>query len=493
MPTHARNLLQTVCLFSLVFALFISVPLWTNKIYYGDDFFRLYNGDGTIWLSNGRPLTTLLHYLLAFNTTLIDISPIPLLAGLTALSFSAALFVCRLQSGLPPAGIILLSLGVLANPFLSQPMLYIWDSFSILLAISLAMLAAMYYPRSLWRDMVYSAGLLLSMLMLYQIAINLYLACVVIVGYRLICLRLPLLRFLLIKAVTLGLVVLLYKFFIAPALINDNYSLTQSEFVPSLSLFITALPDTLVNFYTLIQTAFPGWRMSFVWLPGLVAVLAVLYQTVEILRDRTRTQRIPAALFYLFAPVLIVLSIPGVSIFLKVPLFAPRVMASFSAYTLFCMLVIFSVTPPRLRLAVGAGWGIVLLYSAVSLTTVFNTLNRDQQYLSSVMWMIKADVARVKATQEVKNISFIGTLVIVPDTAHARNNFPLVTEIRPAISKYTYPYFLMERSTGLKAIRADASIVYFRPEKYVSKSCDYTLYMVNSTAVVNFNTLCQPN
>jgi hypothetical protein len=122
---------------------------------------------------------------------------------------------------------------------------------------------------------------------------------------------------------------------------------------------------------------------------------------------------------------------------------------------------------------------------------VFNTLAQEQNYLSSVIWMIKADVARTQATRKVENIAFIGTMHIFPGTDHSRKNFPLIGKIDPAVSTYTYPFFLMSRSTGLKIIRTDTAIFRYRPVNYVSRSCDYTMYMFSSTAVVNFKTHCQ--
>ncbi|WP_159564756.1 glucosyltransferase domain-containing protein [Budvicia diplopodorum] len=474
-------------LFTLAFALFISVPLWSNKNYYGDDFMRLYTGEGIIWTSNGRPLTSVLHYFLTFSTTLNDISPVPLLAGLAVLSFSAALFVYSLRLNLPFVLTVLLSVGIVANPFLAQPMLYIWDSVSILGAFSLAMLAAIPYSSRPLKYFFITAVLLLSMLMFYQIAINLYLSCVIITAYCLILRQQPVLRFMIAKICALVPPILIYKFIIAPAIIADSYSLTSSQLIAPGIDAIAVMQTTLLNFVTLLQTTFPGWKMVFVALPALLTFLCIIHKIKHLLSDKTQPHRIAVAVFYLLSPILVIMMLPGVSILLNNAVVAPRTMPAFSTVTLFFMIVLFSTTPRWLHSTLFTGFIASLMYTSVMMVAIFNTMIKEQDYLSSVAWMIKADLSRVR---DVENVTFLSVLRTFPDTTNSRQAFPLIDAVSPAVSSYTYPYFFQSRNVGLPIIKPTSEIRSYRPAEYISKNCDYRLFTYQKTAVVDFSDGC---
>ena len=77
-------------LYTFLTGLLMTLPLWSEKVYYRDDFFRIVNGQANL-ISNGRPLTWLINVALRFNTSVNDISPLPLLMGLAILAAASVI------------------------------------------------------------------------------------------------------------------------------------------------------------------------------------------------------------------------------------------------------------------------------------------------------------------------------------------------------------------------------------------------------------------
>lgn len=487
--SHQNNNSGLLPYFLITFAvsLLVSVPLWTNKMYYGDDFMRLANGTGDAWMLNGRPLTTALHYFLSFGSSINDISPLPLLAGLAALSFSAVYFVAGLKLNLSPVAQLLLCLGVVVNPFLAQPMLYTWDSASILGAFSLAMLAATTSSGARLKNIAASGGMLLCALMLYQLAVNLYLSCVVIAALALTLRDKPIIYFLLDKACAVVAAIVAYKFVVVPLLTMDEYSLIHSELISPARHTFADTASTVKDFYALIRLAYPDWKGVFVVVPLLLAWCCVFPLVKNSLADSGRRHRTLIAALVVISPLLLMLLLPGVSLVLNNPVVAPRMLPGFSAITLFSMLILFSVLPKKLHALLVAGFALGLLYSAVMMTAVFNTMKKEQDYLSSVMWMIKADLAR---TGGAENVAFLSVLQRFPDTGIAKKSFPLIEAVRPAVPTYTYPYFFQNRATSLPIVKLTPEMAEFKPEAFISQSCDYRLYLYRTTAIVDFTPRC---
>lgn len=83
--------------FTFAIALLATLPVWTSKLYYRDDLYRIFNGSTSAWLSNGRPMTWLLQSMLSFSSNLSDISPLNLLIGLLALSIASVIYIEKLR------------------------------------------------------------------------------------------------------------------------------------------------------------------------------------------------------------------------------------------------------------------------------------------------------------------------------------------------------------------------------------------------------------
>jgi hypothetical protein len=476
-----RNTLVT-----LVFLLFVTIPLWSNKTYYGDDFMRLASGDGSIWISNGRPLTTLLHYVLTFGTRLNDISPVPLLTGLIVLSFSVSFYINHLRLQLSPLQTMFLCLGIVGSPFLAQPLLYIWDSLSMLMASSLSLFAATRFTQSTVKSLSLTTALLFCTLMLYQAAINLFLAAVIITGYSLLLHKESISSFFLSKAAAAMIAVLLYQQLLAPVLIADAYSAAHSRLLSSDGSLITAMGNTFRKSSELLLTAFPDGLLLLVLVPVLMSALCILINLKKPLVSR-HTYSVNALWYALLSCVLIPIMLPGVSLFLDSPVIAPRTLTAYGALTTFYTIILFTTIPRRLHSIVMFFLSASLLYSLVIMTAVFNTVIKEQDYLSSVVWMVKTDLQKMSGLE---HVTFINSFTGYPGTQNSRQVFPLINAITPAVPRYTYSSFFLSRNKGLTIIKPSAMLYHLPPDALITESCDYRLFRSGATAVIDFRTGC---
>ena len=268
-PSVSR--MQRIAL-SMMVALLATIPLWTNKIYYRDDLYRILDGDRSTWLSNGRPGTWLLQSLISFGDTVSDISPLNLLLGLLALSIAAVFFTERLRIPLAGFWSFLPPLFVILNPFLTQGMLYTYDSLTILLSFAGAMLASMVNRAKPFQEIVYTALILLLIQTLYQPGLNVYIACVALLVVSRLVNDQSSWKWLCGKIVALGIAILTYKLamnYLLPVKI-DWYSMKHSKLLSLNSDSLQVLINTIKAFSDLFLSAYPRGMMVFIGLPMLI-------------------------------------------------------------------------------------------------------------------------------------------------------------------------------------------------------------------------------
>lgn len=153
------------------------LPILLADRYYQDDLARsLYGATG--WAGDGRPLTEWLMELLAGGgTTVVDLSPLPMLLGLAALAYALTLYARQAFPTLRESKLATLALGfVLVHPFAMANLSYKFDCLTMLLALALCfVLYAL--PRTLGGPRLALAGAVAALLVmgLYQPASGMFL------------------------------------------------------------------------------------------------------------------------------------------------------------------------------------------------------------------------------------------------------------------------------------------------------------------------------
>lgn len=484
-PSASR--MQRIAL-TMMMGMLATLPVWTHKIYYRDDLYRILDGDRSTWLSNGRPGTWLLQALISFGNTLSDVSPLNLLLGLLALSVAAVLFTEKLKipligcwSFVPPIFIVL-------NPFLAQGMLYTFDSFTILLSFAGAMLASLVNRSKPFQAVMYTALILLLIQTLYQPGLNVYIACVALLVIARLNNDQSTWAWLAGKIVALGIAIVVYKLamnYLLPVKI-DWYSMKHSKLLLPNSESLPVIIETIKTFSRLFISAYPRGMMIFLLLPLLMLLSGFIVMALNLKQQRKFT--VSAAILMLSAGLIVIMAIPGLSLALATPLFAPRMLGASSITFLFCFYVSVHALPAIRNWL--AGFSVILLfYHLVVMLISFNTVVNDQRYQMDVMNQIKITLS-IPGAQSIDSLAFVGQLNDAPEVQTNIRNYPIIDHIRMKMlgESEGWIWLALIKNAGLrlKALKATEEMRVIKPRQYLSQGPDFDAFQEGQTMVIDF-------
>lgn len=484
-PSASR--MQRIAL-TMMMGMLATIPVWTHKIYYRDDLYRILDGDRSTWLSNGRPGTWLLQALISFGNTLSDVSPLNLLLGLLALSVAAVLFTEKLKipligcwSFVPPIFIVL-------NPFLAQGMLYTFDSFTILLSFAGAMLASLVNRSKPFQAVMYTALILLLIQTLYQPGLNVYIACVALLAIARLNNDQSTWTWLAGKIVALGIAIVVYKLamnYLLPVKI-DWYSMKHSKLLlPNLES-LPVIIETIKTFSRLFISAYPRGMMIFLLLPLLMLLSGLIVMALNLKQQRKFT--VSAAILMLSGGLIVIMAIPGLSLALATPLFAPRMLGASSITFLFCFYLSVHALPAIRNWL--AGFSVILLfYHLVVMLISFNTVVNDQRYQMDVMNQIKITLS-IPGAQSIDSLAFVGQLNDAPEVQTNIRNFPIIDHIRMKMlgESEGWIWLALIKNAGLrlKALKATEEMRVIKPRQYLSQGTDFDAFQEGQTMIIDF-------
>lgn len=484
-PSASR--MQRIAL-TMMMGMLATLPVWTHKIYYRDDLYRILDGDRSTWLSNGRPGTWLLQALISFGNTLSDVSPLNLLLGLLALSVAAVLFTEKLKipligcwSFVPPIFIVL-------NPFLAQGMLYTFDSFTILLSFAGAMLASLVNRSKPFQAVMYTALILLLIQTLYQPGLNVYIACVALLVISRLNNDQSTWAWLAGKIVALGIAIVVYKLamnYLLPVKI-DWYSMKHSKLLLPNSESLPVIIETIKTFSRLFISAYPRGMMIFLLLPLLMLLSGLIVMALNLKQQRKFT--VSAAILMLSAGLIVIMAIPGLSLALATPLFAPRMLGASTITFLFCFYVSVHALPAIRNWL--AGFSVILLfYHLVVMLISFNTVVNDQRYQMDVMNQIKITLS-IPGAQSIDSLAFVGQLNDAPEVQTNIRNYPIIDHIRMKMlgESEGWIWLALIKNAGLrlKALKATEEMRVIKPRQYLSQGPDFDAFQEGQTMVIDF-------
>ncbi|MRT42907.1 hypothetical protein GJV09_16380 [Enterobacteriaceae bacterium RIT702] len=473
---------------TMMMGMLATLPVWTNKIYYRDDLYRILDGDRSTWLSNGRPGTWLLEALVSFGNTVSDVSPLNLLLGLLVLSVAAVFFTEKIKIPLIGYWSFVPPLFVVLNPFLAQGMLYTFDSLTILLSFAGAMLASMVNRSKPFQEVIYTALILLLIQTLYQPGLNVYIACVALLAISRLNNDQSSWTWLAGKIVALGIAILVYKLamnYLLPVEI-DWYSKKHSKLLLPTSESLPVINETIKMFSRLFLSAYPRGLMIFLLLPLLMLFSGLIVMAYNLKQQRKLT--VSAIILMLSAGLIVIMAIPGLSLALATPLFAPRMLGACSITFLFCFYV--SVhTLPAIRNWLARFSIIFLFYHLVVMLITFNTVVNDQRYQMDVMNQIKITLSAPGA-QSIDSLAFVGQLNDAPEVQTNIRNFPIIDHIRMKMLGESEPWIWLAliKNAGLrlKAVKATEEMRVIKPREYLSLGPDFDAFQDGQTMVIDF-------
>lgn len=490
--------LKLKILVTFVVGLLVSSTLWTNKVYYFDDYYRLVVGNGTFWIYNGRPMTWLINTAIRFSPVFNDISPLPLLLGLAALAAASVIYVEKLALPLQGYWALIPAQFMILNPFITQPMLYTYDSMTILFALALGMFASLPSRLGFIKDISLTTLILIVMLTNYQIGLNVFAGCVLLMALHQAMTQQKVLAFVLRKTVAVILTLLVYKVLVVRLLMTDAYNLERSQMIGIRLESLDNIWNNFIHFYHIVMSAFPGYTALLViaQLVPTVVGLVILFKTrIKTLNYSRRTWWSNVIGFIALPPIMI-LAIPGLSLLLTSPVFSPRALPAWGCLSLFCLYVNIKAFQ-KFKLWISGLYCIPFFYSLVLMISCFNAVVNGQRYTSNVIQLIKSDISHLPPEQR-QQIAFIGELPVAPDAKNNIQNFPLIDLIYPWMlkesSSWHYKAIFQRENIHLPFVNTTQEMKDFRPEHYISQDCDYRLFIYEKTAVFDFtDQKCAPS
>ncbi|WP_110710149.1 glucosyltransferase domain-containing protein [Salinicola sp. CR57] len=483
----------------MAYLVIFSYPLLQADRLYRDDIWRSFHGEMG-WVSNGRPLSSLVVLVLNGGPRLADLAPLPLWLGLAAVAAAILLWRRRLL-GFDSGHAWLAMLILVVQPFFLQNLSYHFDALpmALSLACAIAGIAWALDPRqhhdwqARFRWLAGGGGILASLLF-YQPAANVYFVMLAFHVALSVSLRgrpdWP--RHL--EALAIGVTALVISKAISIWLIAGDYSVKHSQLVS-----LDQLPGHLVEqtwrfwHYAAMTLGTPTW-----WLVMTLTVVTVTGLWVTAWRHRN--------LAGLAVMCLVTISLPlGGLGFLSVladPIWRPRVMMGFGAVyagLLFCTLHWLGRSRWRLVNDVTIGWPllVIALGTPLTLSYAYGNAQRQQALFADHVSMTLIDDLAVQPSAAPLVID--GSLPYSRTTRNAIASHPMIGElIQPYLDNgYWWGYQELYRrglSAGFElssdtALRSDFESRCQSLPPLVRRAW-YTLYRFEGHYVVSLEPRC---
>ncbi|EBQ2124097.1 hypothetical protein A7E31_10705, partial [Salmonella enterica] len=387
--TFNRNDKMFVSIF-LSLVLIYTFPLLTQQAYYIDDLGRsLYGGLG--WSENGRPLADVIFYIINFGLPITDLSPLPLILGLTVLVISLA-YIRDYLFGDDYITAVLCFMMIIANPFFIENLSYKYDSLTMCLSVAISIMASRKsYSREI-SNIIIAVTLTIAYLSLYQASLNIY--SIFLFTFILSDIKSGEdLKSIVYKTISslfcLITGYLIYSFFIAKKLVTGGYNIEHSKIIELNSNIIESLYNNIVSFYKMISVIFDG-AYSFVYYSMLV-VLVVSFLIIVLrilLSEQNKAMRITllavsllASLFFIIGPMLL----------LNSPIYAARVLVGMGGFMFFCCYSMYSAFGDK-KLIFRIYFSFVLLMSTFFSYGAYHSINAQFKFEENIVNRISQDI-----------------------------------------------------------------------------------------------------
>ena len=304
---------KTILTGSIILGILYVLPIILANRYYHDDVPQiLYLSP--VWIKDGRPLTDLLIRLLCgANNYIYDIFPLPLILAVVIMMSVSAKWSEKFYDIDGVAGVIVTFFPLSMGFFLSN-LSYRFDCIGYVMAISLAMLPFLIETTVRWKKYVLNIACALASMCFYQAMIGTYIGLVVVVMFiRLIRDEKPF-EDVIVRALSSVTAALVYKFAIAPVIVDNTGWRANSGNLASGTSVIAVMTGNIRDIVMLIAEYFRSVGLRQVLVYILVFVLG-LTATYRILEKSSKKHRIYTLLSYCaLLPVVFIASVLPMSV-----------------------------------------------------------------------------------------------------------------------------------------------------------------------------------
>jgi hypothetical protein len=398
----------------VLFSLLYIFPILFANFYYIDDLGRSLRGY-TGWDGNGRPLATLVALVLSNGKPLMDVSPWIQILSIALLSYALILFLRKYIPAASPFKLFSIAAFFYLNLFVLENLSYKFDTFGMILSLSIFfILYSLPEELSLKKQFMFSSLAVILSLSLYQASIGAYISLAIVESLFMVyennslddIARKILLR---VGAILCG--GLIYKAAIVRIFVAKNgYSAEHASFVNLLSVKgFQEVYNNLHLFYRLFSAyTFSLRYLGFLLLLALLAGIIIFIFHIWKNREESALLKLLFSLYFATAPFLLIVASILTLILLKKPVVAPRVMLSFSVFTLFIGIVVYRLSEwkkPFVILSV-----LTLIFMLSSSSYYGNLLTRQEKMNSLVATYMVKDLNEIENEKgfKINTVSFIG-------------------------------------------------------------------------------------
>ena len=485
-----------LALFSLMYILPIILPIILANFYYIDDLGRSLHGR-TGWEGNGRPLASLLAIIFSDGKPLMDISPWIQIASAILFDYALILFV---KKYVPKASAFKLfcvaSFGYL-NLFLLENFSYKYDSLGMILSLSIFLvLYSLPEALRLKKSILLSAGCVVAALSLYQASIGAYLSLAVVecifLLYGLNSWTIVFRRLMVRLAGILGGYVI-YKLAVIQIFVSkEGYSADHASLLnPLSSQGIQRFLENTVTFCKMFKVY--GISMGILGVFLLVVLcIGIVYMAHSIWcrRNDSAFVKLLSIVIVLMSPFLLIITSVIALMLLESPVFAPRVMISFTIFTLFIGLVIYQLSEiKRGFISVAA----LTLICTLSFSSYYgNLLSRQDKMNTLVTTYLVYDMNAIETKQgrPIDKVSFIGHSPQSQELIFASKKRPLFAYLIPIYMNNDWGwggYYLSHyRKKPVKLQRDKQDKNYADSHPAIQQNEFYRLYLSDNKLIVVF-------
>lgn len=349
--TNPKKIQKT---FFILFAMGItySFPIWFADRYYIDDLGRSIAGY-TGWQNVGRPFAGWFMSILNFQNPwnvdgVVDSSPLLQILSVTVLAFTAAVFCFKIFDNKVDHISILVVFPIIGSPFLLENLSYKFDAFTMTAALAFSIIAAIDMKNKIL-DILIGSALIFLALGLYQPSVNSFIGATVILilsSYwnnktnTFTILYMNLIKFATGSVVYYNIVL---TFFPAKGNYAENHSVLVSANAEGWFQILKNFRQSTENIIEFF------WQIPVFSIAGISAVL--LFGVRLITSELNVHDKLLRSVAFVIGSIVIFFSSFGIIVFLKEPIFQPRVFVGFTVFLVFVFYCFSEVFAERSRAA----------------------------------------------------------------------------------------------------------------------------------------------
>lgn len=454
------------------------LPLAFYNIPFIDDLGRQSGGYGS-WNTDGRFFTNILMKILAINDGFIaDFSPLPLFLGLIVLVISAYYFAFRYKIKYSLA-VFCLALSFLISPFFLENISFKYDALGMLSSVALAIFASTLAVKDKLdkRKLAFIFLLIFAILGFYQASINIFLV--------LFCFGLYLSlnekneKELFKRAVYIFSILLfaliLYKI-IASFFVSGSYALAHSQ---SISFNFEALLTIFTNLKIYLSKAFEVYNHR---IYGRLSLAFFLLSFILLFKKANKKQKILLPFLY----ILTLLSIAGILVVLKIPVFSARTFVGLiGSYAIIVFTLVSASSKKFTYLAI-----FFISMHFIQAYSYYNSLNRQYENDKYLFALMSFDVEQ--SQKVVDEIQIIG---------QEKKKIPAAKAFK--VLDFIIPFYSggsnWQKTTLFERNFINSSVVSSELDENFLKDCNnvlyyhqiYSVYYQDGKMIFDFDRICK--